>query len=96
IRVVPSELPGSPSWSCASAYGIYYNPTLGAAAESKISNVHIAGYYQKLPVAIGQALNATNFRDWGVPNLPQADTAGTTAGPAATYYRACTMYGNSA
>jgi hypothetical protein len=77
-------------------YGFLNGAAPGAAAEMKITNIHVSGFYRKLPTAIGKALNTTNFRDWESPNSAPADTAGQTAGPAATYYRNCTMYGDVA
>lgn len=92
----PASLPATPSFDVPTAYGISIQPggILGTS-EMKVSNVHSSGYYQKLPTALGKALSATNFRDWGSPNLPPADSAGQTVGPGNPYYRNCTMYGNA-
>jgi hypothetical protein len=94
IRIEPAMLPGS-GFTTGVAYGIYLDPTL-ANVEAKVSNVQIAGFYQKYPIATSQALNPSFFRDWGSPGLPPANTAGQTAGPGSIYYANCTMYGNSA
>lgn len=95
IVVDPDSLPSTPSFSTGYAYGIYLSATGLSSAEIKASNLHMSGFYQKYPVATGQALNASNFRDWGSPTLPPANTAGQTAGPGAIYYANCTMYGNN-
>ena len=95
IVVDPDSLPSTPSFSTGYAYGIYLSATGLSSAEIKASNLHMSGFYQKYPGATGQALNASNFRDWGTPNLPPANTAGQTAGPGAIYYANCTMYGNN-
>ncbi|WP_262478961.1 hypothetical protein [Acinetobacter schindleri] len=42
------------------------------------------GFYKRLPSHLGVPENSGNFRDWGQPNLPPADTAILTANVAAT------------
>ncbi len=95
VRVDPDAIPAGLDLTCAQAYGIHIAPTL-SGVEAKVANVHVAGYYRKFPTEISGSLSTTDFRDWGSPNLPPADTANQTAAPGAIYYRNCTMYGNSA
>jgi len=65
--------------------GIYANTSASSGKKAMISNVHAAGYYKRLPAYLGIASpSASNFRDWGNPNLPPADTAVMTANVAAT------------
>jgi hypothetical protein len=95
VIVDPVTLPTSPSFAANLVYGIHLNPAGLSNAEMKVSNVHISGFYKKYPNATAQALNASSFRDWGLPNLPPADTAGQAAGPGVVFYRNCTGYGNN-
>jgi len=95
IMIDPASLPTSPSFATGTAYGISLSTAGLVTSYIKVSNVHIEGYYQKYPNATSQALNASNFRDWGAPNTAPANTAGQTTTPGALYYANCTMYGNS-
>lgn len=96
ISIDTDNIPDSPSFDVTAAQGFYMGDTaLTPTTEAKISNVHVSGYYQKLPNHLGRPLNAGNFRDWRNPQLPPADTADQTAGPGSKYYRNCTMYGNN-
>lgn len=97
VRVEPQMLPASPSFAIPSVAvtGIYILPSASSKGV-KVSNVHIAGYYQKYPNNYGYTLGA-NYRDWGQPNVAPADTAGNTVAPGATpFWRNCTMHGNNA
>ena len=95
VIIDPDNLPTSPSFTISVVHGIYLSSGGLATAEMKVSNVQSSGFYQKYPDATSQTQNASNFRDWGSPNLPQPNTAGQTAGPGVIYYANCTMYGNS-
>lgn len=96
IRIEPASLPTSPSFAVpgVDVTGIYLSPNASAKGV-KVSNVHVAGYYQKYPSNYGYTLGA-GYRDWGLPNTAPSDTAGQTVAPGATpFWRNCTMHGNN-
>jgi hypothetical protein len=71
IAVNPAEMPRAFLILLAAttqAYGFSNNAASAATAEAKITNVRVSGFYRKLPMAIGKALNENNFRDWGSGN----------------------------
>lgn len=75
------------------AFGILLNAS--ATGKIRLSNIHVDGYYRKVVTAIGGTLSTSNFRDWNVPNLPPADTAGQTTNASTYFYRNCTGYGDA-
>jgi len=93
VMIDTASLPTSPTFITTSQFGIFIDPAGLSVAEIKASNVHVSGYYRKLPNATGQALNTANFRDWNAPSVAPANTATQITG-AATYYNNCTMYGD--
>lgn len=83
------------------AYGALIIPTLAASGAYKISNLHVEGFYRKLPTFFGKTLNTSNFRDWCQTVSPSditcpADTSGVTTTAGSIYWKNCTMYGDAA
>lgn len=76
-------------------YGIYLNSTGALNSEFIIKNVHVSGYYKKLPLILSVSEDANSYRDWGVPNTAPADTVGQITTPGILFYRSCTMLGNN-
>lgn len=76
-------------------YGIQID-TGGITSDAfvKLSNIHVSGYYQQLPQILGRTPNITNFRDWSIPNLAPADTAGQEVFGGTPHYTNCTMRGD--
>ena len=96
IRVEPAKIPSSPSFAipATNVTGAYISPSTSSKGV-KVSNVHVAGYYQKYPDVYGYTHGAA-YRDWGTPNTAPIDTAGQTVAPGATpFWRNCTMHGNN-
>lgn len=80
-------------------YGVHFG-TLSPSTYNKrvvISNVYSGGFYKKLPTFLSKSFSTSNFRDWGNPSLPPADTDMTnrTIGDKTTnIYKGCSMWGN--
>jgi hypothetical protein len=93
VNAMPTGFAAALAAQVTKGYGIL----LSAAATGKmrVSNVNCGGFYRQLPTALGQALNANNFRDWSTPNLPPADTAGQITNASVYFYRGATMYGDA-
>jgi hypothetical protein len=78
------------------AFGANINPTVGASATMKMSNVSVEGFFRLLPAHFGIALDVNNYRDWGgTLNAPPTDTAGTATTPGTKFYRNCTQRGDA-
>lgn len=87
VEIDPTSLAKMPKelFTQSTYHGVYIPDTISSGKRSFVRNIHSEGFYQRLPTHLGIASPvAANFRDWGNPNLPPADTAVITANVAAT------------
>ena len=100
IRVVPETIdPGLVDvLTTQNKFGFYKRGVAYVNDDSEliVKNVHVKGYYQKLPAILGVSADPNLYRDWNDPGVAPADSTNTIVAPKTTYYKSCTMYGNNA
>lgn len=86
VEVDPTSLAKMPKelFTQSTYHGVYIPDSISSGKRSFVRNIHSEGFYKRLPSHLGVPENSGNFRDWGQPNLPPADTAVLTAGVTAT------------
>lgn len=86
VEIDPTSLAKMPKelFTQSTYHGVYIPDTISSGKRSFVRNIHSEGFYKRLPSHLGVPENSGNFRDWGKPNLPPADTAVLTADVTAT------------
>jgi len=86
VEVDPTSLAKMPKelFTQSTYHGVYIPDSISSGKRSFVRNIHSEGFYKRLPSHLGAPENSGNFRDWGNPSLPPADTAVLTADVTAT------------